>query len=272
MARLTLDMTAVRDIAYKDGARHSDAVKLLALAEREEVELGIPPRGTLADLGGQFGSDLAARIADLATRPGVGGLPQLARLSEVTFPGENLFPGYFVAGSTEPWDRVVSTWKTHERVIELGCGPGVAIAALANCATRGLVVGVDHSEVMIRQARRRNADAIRQRRVRLIHAPFATAGFARQPRFRARSRRDIVAGCGWCRPRGGGSRAGSRSGGTAPEVLDQAGVGWPPACEAPVISLTGVSSPISTPPPISLSGQPAASSRACSRVSAWISV
>jgi SAM-dependent methyltransferase len=58
-----------------------------------------------------------------------------------------------------------------DRVIELGCGPGVAIAALANCATRGLVVGVDHSEVMIRQARRRNADAIRQRRVRLIHAP-----------------------------------------------------------------------------------------------------
>jgi len=58
-----------------------------------------------------------------------------------------------------------------ERVIELGCGPGVAVAALADRATRGLVVGVDQSEVVIGQARRRNADAIRQGRVRLIHAP-----------------------------------------------------------------------------------------------------
>jgi ubiquinone/menaquinone biosynthesis C-methylase UbiE len=58
-----------------------------------------------------------------------------------------------------------------DRVIELGCGPGVAIAALARDATRGLVLGVDHSGVMIGQARRRNARAIEQGRVRLIHAP-----------------------------------------------------------------------------------------------------
>jgi SAM-dependent methyltransferase len=57
-----------------------------------------------------------------------------------------------------------------DRVLELGCGPGVAIAALASRATRGLVVGVDHSQVMIRQARRRNAAAIRAGRVRVIHA------------------------------------------------------------------------------------------------------
>jgi hypothetical protein len=58
-----------------------------------------------------------------------------------------------------------------DRVIELGCGPGVAIAALAARANRGLVVGVDHSQVMIRQARRRNRAAIRAGRVRLIHTP-----------------------------------------------------------------------------------------------------
>ena len=58
-----------------------------------------------------------------------------------------------------------------DRVIELGCGPGVALAAAAGRAARGLVVGVDHSEVMIRQAGRRNAAAIRAGRVRLIHAP-----------------------------------------------------------------------------------------------------
>ena len=59
-----------------------------------------------------------------------------------------------------------------DRVIELGCGPGVAIAALAGRADRGLVVGVDHSEVMIAQARRRNAEAVRAGRVRLVHAPI----------------------------------------------------------------------------------------------------
>jgi ubiquinone/menaquinone biosynthesis C-methylase UbiE len=58
-----------------------------------------------------------------------------------------------------------------DRVIELGCGPGVAIAALATRARRGLVVGVDHSQVMIRQAGRRNRDAVRAGRVRLVHTP-----------------------------------------------------------------------------------------------------
>jgi ubiquinone/menaquinone biosynthesis C-methylase UbiE len=61
--------------------------------------------------------------------------------------------------------------RAGDRVIELGCGPGVAIAALARRAGQGLVVGVDHSEVMIRQSRRRNAAAVRAGRVRLIHAP-----------------------------------------------------------------------------------------------------
>jgi SAM-dependent methyltransferase len=61
--------------------------------------------------------------------------------------------------------------KPGDRVIELGCGPGVAVAALARRATHGLVVGVDHSAVVIGQARRRNANAIKEGRVRLIHAP-----------------------------------------------------------------------------------------------------
>ncbi len=58
-----------------------------------------------------------------------------------------------------------------ERVLELGCGPGVALRALAERATQGLVVGVDHSEVMIRQAARRNAAAVRSGSVRLVQSP-----------------------------------------------------------------------------------------------------
>jgi ubiquinone/menaquinone biosynthesis C-methylase UbiE len=55
-----------------------------------------------------------------------------------------------------------------DRVIEIGCGPGVAIAALAARASRGLVVGVDHSAVVLGQAARRNKAAITAGRVRLI--------------------------------------------------------------------------------------------------------
>jgi SAM-dependent methyltransferase len=68
-----------------------------------------------------------------------------------------------------------------DRVIELGCGPGVAIAALATRATRGSVVGVDHSQVMIRQAGRRNRAAVRAGRVRLVHAPVENLSISDGP-------------------------------------------------------------------------------------------
>jgi SAM-dependent methyltransferase len=54
-----------------------------------------------------------------------------------------------------------------DRVLEIGYGPGIAIQALSRLTTRGAVFGIDHSEVMLRQARRRNAAAIRAGRVDL---------------------------------------------------------------------------------------------------------
>lgn len=60
--------------------------------------------------------------------------------------------------------------RPDDRVVELGCGPGVAVEALASLAVRGLVVGVDHSRVMVGQAGRRNRAAVRAGRVRLVHA------------------------------------------------------------------------------------------------------
>jgi ubiquinone/menaquinone biosynthesis C-methylase UbiE len=57
-----------------------------------------------------------------------------------------------------------------DRVLEIGFGPGVTIADLADRAIRGQVYGVDHSEVMVRQASRRNHAAIRAGRVELVHA------------------------------------------------------------------------------------------------------
>lgn len=54
-----------------------------------------------------------------------------------------------------------------DRVLEIGFGPGIAIRELSRRATHGLVCGVDHSAVMVRQATRRNAAAVRAGRVDL---------------------------------------------------------------------------------------------------------
>jgi SAM-dependent methyltransferase len=56
------------------------------------------------------------------------------------------------------------------RVLEIGFGPGLAVAALVR-AGAGHVYGIDHSAVMLRQASRRNAAAIRAGRVTLMRAP-----------------------------------------------------------------------------------------------------
>lgn len=57
-----------------------------------------------------------------------------------------------------------------DQVLEVGFGPGVAVAELVR-AGAGHVYGIDHSGVMLRQASRRNAAAIRAGRVTLINAP-----------------------------------------------------------------------------------------------------
>jgi ubiquinone/menaquinone biosynthesis C-methylase UbiE len=57
-----------------------------------------------------------------------------------------------------------------DRVLEIGFGPGLAIAELSRRTTRGVVYGVDHSATMLKQATKRNAAAIRAQRVELIQA------------------------------------------------------------------------------------------------------
>jgi ubiquinone/menaquinone biosynthesis C-methylase UbiE len=52
-----------------------------------------------------------------------------------------------------------------DRVLEIGFGPGVAIRALARRASAGFVYGIDHSEVMVRQATARNRAAVERNRV-----------------------------------------------------------------------------------------------------------
>lgn len=57
--------------------------------------------------------------------------------------------------------------RPDDRVLEIGFGPGLAIRRLSRLASDGYVCGIDHSELMVRQARKRNADGIRRRVVDL---------------------------------------------------------------------------------------------------------
>ena len=75
-----------------------------------------------------------------------------------------------------PSNRQRSRWvvslldvQPASRVLEIGFGPGIAIAALVR-AGAGHVYGIDHSGVMLQQASRRNAAAIRAGRVTLVRA------------------------------------------------------------------------------------------------------
>jgi SAM-dependent methyltransferase len=75
-----------------------------------------------------------------------------------------------------PSNRQRSGWvvsllgvRPADRILEIGFGPGLAIAELVR-AGAGHVAGIDHSDVMLRHAARRNAAAIAAGRVTLAQA------------------------------------------------------------------------------------------------------
>src|SRR4030095_13095473 len=60
--------------------------------------------------------------------------------------------------SLRPSDRKRNRWavalldvQPQDNILEIGFGPGLAIRELARRATDGFVLGIDHSEVMVRQ-------------------------------------------------------------------------------------------------------------------------
>jgi len=85
-------------------------------------------------------------------------------------------------GQRNEWTLSLLDIRPGDRILEVGCGPGALIQALAARATEGLVVGIDPSPTMLRQASKRNAQAIREGRVRLEQGsatalPFEEASF-----------------------------------------------------------------------------------------------
>ncbi|MFF3399031.1 class I SAM-dependent methyltransferase [Streptomyces sp. NPDC002659] len=68
------------------------------------------------------------------------------------------------------------------RVLDVGCGGGMAVKLLSERTPRGFVAGVDYSMDMVSQAVRRNADAIARNRVEIRYGdsgdlPYGDASF-----------------------------------------------------------------------------------------------
>jgi trans-aconitate methyltransferase len=66
------------------------------------------------------------------------------------------------------WAISLLNLQPSDRVLEIGFGPGVTIQKLSEIVTDGVIWGVDHSEVMFRQASKRNERVIAAGRVRLV--------------------------------------------------------------------------------------------------------
>lgn len=59
-------------------------------------------------------------------------------------------------------------------ILEIGFGPGVSPHLAAEKATQGFVAGIDHSETMVRAARKRNLETIQARRMELKQGDVAS--------------------------------------------------------------------------------------------------
>ncbi|NJK48670.1 class I SAM-dependent methyltransferase [Candidatus Gracilibacteria bacterium] len=66
------------------------------------------------------------------------------------------------------WAISLLNLQPSDRVLEIGFGPGVTIQKMSEIAIDGVIWGIDRSEVMFRQASKRNQRAISAGRVRLF--------------------------------------------------------------------------------------------------------
>ncbi len=66
------------------------------------------------------------------------------------------------------WTLRLADIGPSDRVLEIGFGPGLALAAICRRLEGGRAVGLDHSPTMLRMASRRNREALRAGTLRLL--------------------------------------------------------------------------------------------------------
>jgi SAM-dependent methyltransferase len=122
--------------------------------------------------GRPHGRGLARRFGEHFDYPrGIGGRIALSLMARMN-------------GPVNRWTVELLDVGPDDRVLDVGCGPGMAVEEAARRAVRGQVVGVDQSELAVRRARRRNRRDIREGRVEVRVAqgeglPFPAGAFTR---------------------------------------------------------------------------------------------
>jgi len=84
--------------------------------------------------------------------------------------------GHSMAWGHKPlikWAIALMDVQPADHVLDVGCGSGVAIKLIAQIAVEGFVAGIDYSEEMVQQARKRNAAAVRAGRVEIKRGDVA---------------------------------------------------------------------------------------------------
>jgi cyclopropane fatty-acyl-phospholipid synthase-like methyltransferase len=71
------------------------------------------------------------------------------------------------------WAISLLNLQPSDRILEIGFGPGVTIQKMSEIVNGGVIWGIDRSEVMFKQASKRNQQAISAGRVRLTLAPVS---------------------------------------------------------------------------------------------------
>ena len=96
-------------------------------------------------------------------------------------PDESIL-GKFVVGAMMCATTVANDWtvalmdiQPTDHVLEIGFGPGLTIKNVAKIVSEGFVAGIDCSEAMVRQARKRNAAAIQDGRVDLQYGDISAS-------------------------------------------------------------------------------------------------
>lgn len=89
--------------------------------------------------------------------------------------------GWWMARSNRPlavWAAAGLQLQEGDRVLDIGCGPGVSVALAAAQLRSGIVIGIDPSADMRKLAARRNRAAIRRGRAALGQARVSAMPFA----------------------------------------------------------------------------------------------
>ncbi len=79
------------------------------------------------------------------------------------------------------WTLELLDLQPTDRVLEIGFGPGIAIEKASQIVTDGLIVGIDHSKTMLRQASKRNQSMIAKGKVKLYLGTIAQLNHFNEP-------------------------------------------------------------------------------------------